>query len=255
MKLSDLIPDHEVLLALEPDELGLRMLPMFDRWPRHENLQLSTVLIIVVGHPQAIAQTPAAAGQYPQGPRTQISEAVTEAWYWLIGAALLLPDPQYSGGMMMVLSRRAKQLAKEPERRSAYGGRRLSREALHQDIKEDVWSLFHRGKYDTAVFEAMKAVEVSVRSAARLSDKDLGVPLMRKAFDKATGALTDQTMEEGEREARAHLFAGAIGSYKNPHSHRNVTLEDPGEAAEIIMLASHLLRIVETRAAALAGRH
>lgn len=61
MKLSDLIPDYEVLLALEPDELGLRMLPMFDRWPRHENLQLSTLLIIVVGHPQAIAQTPAAA--------------------------------------------------------------------------------------------------------------------------------------------------------------------------------------------------
>jgi hypothetical protein len=54
---------------------------------------------------------------------------------------------------------------------------------------------------------------------------------------------------KAEREARAHLFAGAIGSYKNPQSHRHVGLEDPDEAAEIIMLANHLLRIVETRRA------
>lgn len=47
--------------------------------------------------------------------------------------------------------------------------------------------------------------------------------------------------EEAEREARTYLFTGAIGSYKNPHSHRNVALDDPDEAAEIILLANQLL--------------
>ena len=58
---------------------------------------------------------------------------------------------------------------------------------------------------------------------------------MRKAFQKG-GRLADATALEAEQEALAHLFAGAIGSYKNPHSHRSVTIEST-EAAEMIVLA------------------
>jgi Protein of unknown function (Hypoth_ymh) len=53
---------------------------------------------------------------------------------------------------------------------------------------------------------------------------------MRKAFHEETGPLTDKTTEIAERQARSNLFAGAIGSYKNPHSHRDVNLDNPAEA-------------------------
>ena len=124
----------------------------------------------------------------------------------------------------------------------------LPRQFLHPSIVAKVWPTYLRGDYDTAVFQAYKEVEVQVRTAIGAPFELVGVDLMRKAFHLTDGPLTDQGKPKAEREALAHLFAGAVGSYKNPHSHRNVQI-DAQEASEMIILASHLLRIVAERKA------
>jgi len=104
----------------------------------------------------------------------------------------------------------------------------------------------------------MKALEVAVREAAGLDNSMLGVRLMRAAFQphrdgKPGGWLADAGAEPGEQEATAALFAGAMGAYKNPASHRTVDFDDPMEAAEIIQFADLLLRQVDRAAKRLAG--
>jgi len=191
VQLVELIPDAELVVTLEPAELGLRLLPVLASvQPPLPPLQPDHFLATIAGSNEA-----GYPGQYPTNYRGEILAALIEAWAWLDGQGLLVHDPRQAtsrGGW--TLSRRAQQLAKEPEPYRAFSARRISKEALHPAIREDVWALYHRGKYDTAVFEAMKAVEVAVREASCLAAKDIGAPLMRRAFDVNGGPLTDATV-------------------------------------------------------------
>jgi hypothetical protein len=45
------------------------------------------------------------------------------------------------------------------------------------------------------------------------------------------------------------LYNGLIGALKNPSSHRQVDYEDPVEAAEVILFADLLLRMLDRREA------
>src|SRR5918997_4382829 len=174
MRLSDLIPDPEVLAAFEPDELGLRMLPLLGTV---EHWNLRDLIKAVLGDPRLPGNHPDVVVCYPQEHARTIELALREAWAWLTGAALLVPHPASSDSVMM-LSRRAKKLAQEPDPRLAFSARRIPKDALHQSIREDVWSLYHRGRYDTAVLEAMKAVEVAVRAAAKYTNAAYGTDMI-----------------------------------------------------------------------------
>lgn len=115
---------------------------------------------------------------------------------------------------------------------------------FHPLVMKKSYPALTREEYDTAVFRAFKAVEVRVRQLSGFPSDLVGVALMRKAFDVERGPLTDPSAPRAEQEARSHLFTGAIGCYKNPHSHRDVEISF-NQAFEMLLVASHLLRILD----------
>ncbi|WP_156801224.1 TIGR02391 family protein [Halobacteroides halobius] len=111
---------------------------------------------------------------------------------------------------------------------------------FHQSITEEAWPSMKIGKYDNAVFEAFKLVEIRVREIGNFPQDKIGVALIREAFNVDSGPLQNFDLPKAEQEAISHFFSGAIGLYKNPHSHRKVELEFK-EAFEMVLIASHLL--------------
>jgi uncharacterized protein (TIGR02391 family) len=239
--LPEAIPE-DLLLSLETEELATHVL-IFARQKHHEREPLHLADFqnsLFISNP----------GGHKYHNRTEVSLAIAEAWVWLEVHGFLVPAEGLNGtNGFKTLSRRASKLGNEIDLKSFTKARRLDKGALNPRIAQTVWSAFMRGEFDVAAFHAMKAVEVAVREAAGFSGGESGTGLMRKAFNVENGRLTDMQAEKGERQALSDLFAGAIGSFKNALSHRDVNIDDPDEALEIVMLANHLLRIVDRRKA------
>ncbi len=242
--LTDILPPPNQLVQLEPEEIGmfvLRYLCLSER----ERTSSGSMNRYNFTLPESL-------GHYVSDSvlRAEVARVLTEGWVWLERELMIAPKPGEPSGQWFFVTRRGKKANEEANVTAYKNAARLPDGSLDPVLARKVRPLFIRGDYETAIFQAFKEVEVRVRQATSLPDSEYGTDLMRQAFDKDSGLLADMSRLPAERDAMAHLFAGAIGLYKNPSSHRDINFDNPDEAVELILTANHLLRVVDSRVAA-----
>jgi len=226
-----MFPPVDEALELEPEELGVFVLSHLAELEPNQpgGLNLNNFLISLK--------------QYDPTQKPEVPEAFTDAWMWLEGQRMLAP---FQGDRdFFHVTRRGRALLEHGDLEAYRRGNLLRQMELAPGIARKVHPTYLRGDYDTAVFQAFKEVEIYVRHLAGYSNDRYGTRLMRDAFNSESGPLADQSLLQAERQATSDLFAGAIGLLKNPSSHRPVDLDDPQEAAEIILLANYLYRLAD----------
>lgn len=219
-------PDPTAALQLPVDELGLEVLADLvatDEWNEYNYLNSAS-----------------------QDSRYRSSggalRALSEALTWLRARGFIARTPGQTADAAIFVTR-AGHAALKTGVASVRATAALS-DGLHQTIERRCRRQFLLGEYEQAVFVAMKAVEVRVRDLAGLGEDSTGVDLMNRAFGP-TGALTDPTAVKGEQEGTRMMFAGAYAMLRNPSGHREVDYDDVAEAAEAVVVASLLMRILD----------
>lgn len=187
-------------------------------------------------------------GLYPigvaarHGQSQAIDLALMESWERLKSSNIIMQAPGQARDNM-TLTARGQEIAGSGNMDEIMSRANLRREMLHPLLRTSVYDSFATGHYDTAVRDAFVIVEDRVKVTSG-NQNDIGVRLMRAAFNPngGTRTLTDMSLPLPERERMADLFTGAIGTFKNPLSHRVVGNSDPEPVIEELMFASRLLR-------------
>lgn len=234
---SNIFPPVKVAIELEPEELAVSLLECLCQMeesgserPHRGNFMHSAYLQEYTG------------GEYYEA----FIRVATEAWMWLLHEGLIATHPQ-EGGEWIFVTRHGQKFRKVADPKKFKAANLLPHDTLDPRLVAKVRPPFLRGDYDTAIFEAFKEVEIRVRRLSCFGKDNIGTNLMRNAFKPDEGPLIDPEQTQGEQRGVSDLFAGAIGSFKNPSSHRDVDFNDPVEAVELIMFADLLIRMVERR--------
>jgi uncharacterized protein (TIGR02391 family) len=157
---------------------------------------------------------------------------------------LVARKPGDSGGWH-ILTRRGQELATAHDPIQKLKAHDLLDTDLSAEL-DKVRVQFALGEYELAAFAAMREVEIKIRLVGSFGDSDIGVTLAKKAFGKG-GPLCEPGLDPGEQEATMALYWGAIGVFKNPSSHRQIDYSDPTQAAEVVLLADLLLKMLAAK--------
>jgi uncharacterized protein (TIGR02391 family) len=237
-QLRSLLPDRSRLLSLQSAELAGYVLEVLAAEGSASSSWHKRNFLVQVARAYAEAAQP---------PDYEVGLACSSAWSWLEANGFICQNPENDLGWY-ALTQRGRLVRDHQRLASHVASEQLPESFVHPELLINCRPLFLQGRFETAVFEAFKSLEVAIREASSMGHEMIGVSLASKAFHPEEGPPTDRASEKGERVALMNLVTGAIGSYKNPSSHRRVAISS-SEAREMIILASHLLRIVRQRGA------
>ncbi len=243
MDLRSLIPTGAALVRSKPEELAVAVLRSLNALDDARASRMTRLREPFSLTNYCVGQ----ANRYDDVSHEESALAISAAFQHLVTMGMLTPSPHAANFGWFLLTARAKTIKSDADYARYLHASRFPRDSIHPLVEKNTISEYMSGDYETAVFKAFKTLEDLVRKRAGLPNEMIGTALMRTAFNPVNGPLTDITEHEGEREALAHLMAGAIGRFKNPTSHRFTGLDDPVATLEILQLASSLIRVAETR--------
>jgi hypothetical protein len=171
-----------------------------------------------------------------------VPQAFIEALQWLANTGLVGNSVRTRDHLS--LTRLGRRIAKENSFQTFQRERVLPYDLLHPKIASKVWTIYLRGDFDIAVAQAFKEVEVTMRDRGSFSTSDYSVGLIRK-FLKDFGFGTSPGPKLATETAEEHLFIGALKLYRHRAVHAANAISDSQTGAEVLILASHLLTLVE----------
>lgn len=231
MSIKTIFPSVEIALELEPEDLAPFVLKYLS-----EQRNINRYNFTLGSNPELI--------EYAGGRIEEFSKRLMEAWMWLEKQIFVAPQPGQQNDWAYI-TKRGQKVLQEENFDSYKKGDNFPWDRIDPVLIRKVKSDFLKGDFDTAIFKAFKEVEVRVRKKAKLTDSEIGVPLMTRSFSPNKGPLADQSADKGEQVAMMNLFAGAIGKFKNPSSHRDTEYTNTDEVKDILCLANQLLRIID----------